>query len=141
MGPLATQVAQVAPSSTLGNKPLFPSPWKKFAIFSHFDEYQDSISLGVNVALAQSHNIDGKGHELITHLTEVAGLTRQYARKFEASELGYWLGLWHDLGKFHPDFQAYLANPERRRGPDHKGAGWSERELAGFTGLVPPIYT
>src|SRR5262245_52233427 len=37
--------------------------------------------------------------------------------------MAYWAGLWHDLGKFHLDFQAYLANPIARRGPDHSSAG------------------
>jgi hypothetical protein len=45
--------------------------------------------------------------------------------------------VWHDLGKFHRDFQAYIAAPEGRRGPDHSSAGavpawW----LATFPGLL-----
>ena len=72
---------------------------------------------------AHSKNPLGQMHDLQTHLTEVAKLAGEFADKFRAAEFGYWAGIWHDLGKFHPDFQAYLANPTPRRGPDHKGAG------------------
>lgn len=41
---------------------------------------------------------------------------------------GYWVELWHDIGKFAPAFQDYLVQcdgplPHPPRGPDHKGAG------------------
>ena len=62
-------------------------------------------------------------HDLQEHLTKVAELAKIFASKFGAGEFGYWAGIWHDLGKLHPDFQAYLANPTPARGPDHKGAG------------------
>jgi CRISPR-associated endonuclease/helicase Cas3 len=45
-----------------------------------------------------------------------------------AEEAAYYVGLWHDLGKFHPDWQRYITaidddpNPPRR-GPDHKASG------------------
>lgn len=75
------------------------------------------------MAFAHTKNPFGKKHDLIEHLKEVAELARKFAGKFNASDLGYWVGLWHDLGKFHPEFQAYLANQKTPRGPDHKGAG------------------
>lgn len=75
------------------------------------------------MALAHSPNEKGEGHPLVDHLRQVAVLASDFASKFEAAELGYWAGLWHDVGKFHPDFQAYLISPNRNRGPDHKGAG------------------
>lgn len=62
-------------------------------------------------------------HGLVEHLQNVAELAAKFAGKFGAADFGYWAGLWHDLGKFHPDFQAYLANPTPAKGPDHKGAG------------------
>ncbi|MBI4639492.1 MAG: CRISPR-associated endonuclease Cas3'' [Candidatus Tectomicrobia bacterium] len=68
---------------------------------------------------AHSPNSDGFPHDLVEHLTGVAHLAAQFARKFGAADFGYWAGLWHDLGKFHPDFQTYLVNPNARRGPDH----------------------
>ena len=75
------------------------------------------------MAFAHSENARGVKHDLATHLETVANLTSKCAGKFEAQELGHWVGLWHDLGKFHPDFQAYLSAPAAPHGPDHKGAG------------------
>ena len=72
---------------------------------------------------AHSSNNDGHLHDLVEHLTCVAKMAAEFAGKFGAADFGYWAGLWHDLGKFHPDFQAYLASPTARRGPDHSSAG------------------
>lgn len=72
---------------------------------------------------AYSENRDGQKHDLVEHLKAVARLAAQFAGKFGAADFGYWAGLWHDLGKFHPDFQSYIAAPEGRRGPDHSSAG------------------
>jgi CRISPR-associated endonuclease/helicase Cas3 len=72
---------------------------------------------------AHSPNNEGRHHDLVEHLTRVAEMAGEFAGKFNAADFGYWAGLWHDLGKFHPDFQAYLANPTARRGPDHSSAG------------------
>src|SRR5438105_4424394 len=77
---------------------------------------------------AHSRNTLGQRHELVAHLRAVAELADSFALPFEAGELAHYLGLLHDLGKFHPDFQEYLLACEagasrRRRGPDHKRAG------------------
>ncbi len=55
-------------------------------------------------------------------------MARTFADGLDASQLAYYVGLWHDLGKFHPEFQDYLARCEANptahgHGPDHKGAG------------------
>jgi len=42
------------------------------------------------------------------HLLNVAQLAGAFAAQFGAQEWGYLAGLWHDLGKFSPSFQAYL---------------------------------
>lgn len=89
----------------------------------HTDDNPPSI---VDVAYAHTRNDQGKRHDLIEHLLDVADLTSQFAKPFGASRLGYYLGLWHDTGKFDPGFQNYLLEAEagrRRRGPDHKAAG------------------
>jgi CRISPR-associated endonuclease/helicase Cas3 len=80
------------------------------------------------MAYAHSKNDAGKRHDLAQHLTDVAEQAREYAAKFGGGDLAYWAGLWHDLGKFHPDFQQYLLDCEAtprtgRKGPDHKRAG------------------
>jgi CRISPR-associated endonuclease/helicase Cas3 len=54
----------------------------------------------------------GKWHELKHHLHKVAIRAKDLAEKFEAGELGYYAGLWHDLGKYNPKFQKYLEQCE-----------------------------
>lgn len=95
---------------------------------------------------AHSENSVGIKHDLVEHLESVARLAAEFAGKFGANDLGYWAGLWHDLGKFHPDFQSYIANPDARRGPDHSSAGavhsstvfdWLSFLVAGHHGGLP----
>ncbi|MDF7807377.1 CRISPR-associated helicase Cas3' [Pontiellaceae bacterium B12219] len=42
------------------------------------------------------------------HLEQVAELAAQFARPFGGEEWARLAGLWHDLGKYHPDFQRKL---------------------------------
>jgi CRISPR-associated endonuclease/helicase Cas3 len=82
------------------------------------------------VFYAHSQNEAGVRHDLVKHLLDVAVQARTYAKKLGAGDLGYYAGLWHDLGKFHSAFQRYLLECEvapgsRHRGPDHKRAGAS----------------
>jgi CRISPR-associated endonuclease/helicase Cas3 len=92
------------------------------AYIQHFDQ-RARHGKGDPMPSAHSPNADGHPHDLVDHLQAVAQQAGELAGKFGAAALGYWAGLWHDLGKFHPDFQAYLANPTTRRGPDHSSAG------------------
>ena len=80
------------------------------------------------MAYAHSANDAGKRHDLVDHLTAVASLADRFAKDLGAEDIGRLVGLWHDLGKFHPAFQEYLlsceVNPRvRGHGPDHKAAG------------------
>ena len=52
-------------------------------------------------------------HGLNEHLGKVAVRCRISAEKLGAAELGYYAGLWHDLGKYNPKFQQYLENCHR----------------------------
>lgn len=93
------------------------------------------------------------------HLRSVAELTRRSADVWGAGALGYLAGLWHDLGKYAPDWQEFLhatsgadsevdgddrVNVSRgRRGPDHSTAGaihalrlFGEHGPTAFPGLV-----
>jgi CRISPR-associated endonuclease/helicase Cas3 len=49
-------------------------------------------------------------HGLQEHLEKVAARCKKSAKKLGASELGHYAGLWHDLGKYNPEFQQYLDN-------------------------------
>lgn len=78
--------------------------------------------------IAHTKNALGKRHDLIDHLRTVADLAAEYAGQFGADELARYLGLWHDVGKFNPEFQDYLLRCEtdpsaKGTGPDHKAAG------------------
>lgn len=60
--------------------------------------------------LAHSANAAGKTHLLSEHLLSVAKLASELAlpQGNEASNLAYWLGIFHDLGKATASFQRYL---------------------------------
>ena len=47
-------------------------------------------------------------HWLDEHLRDVAALASDYAADFNSREWAYVTGLWHDLGKYNPEFQAYI---------------------------------
>ncbi|MDD3847271.1 MAG: CRISPR-associated endonuclease Cas3'' [Syntrophorhabdaceae bacterium] len=49
-----------------------------------------------------------KWQRLEEHLENVAEMARGFAQEFGAGEWGYLAGLWHDLGKFAPEFQNML---------------------------------
>jgi hypothetical protein len=42
----------------------------------------------------------GVWHELKEHLEAVADITASKTQKLKATKLGYYSGLWHDLGKY-----------------------------------------
>jgi len=56
-----------------------------------------------------AHSLDGKPSEdwqsLEEHLKNVAEKARTFADAFGAGNWGYLAGLWHDVGKYSPDFQ------------------------------------
>ena len=58
---------------------------------------------------------DGEWHGLTTHLKRTAERAGLNAEKFGAGELARLAGLWHDLGKFNPDFQRYLRDCEKAK--------------------------
>lgn len=70
----------------------------------------------------------GDWHYLDDHSLEVANLAACFAKSFGGQDVARWLGLLHDAGKAHPDFQGYLfkcAREPKRKHPtvDHKSAG------------------
>ena len=89
-----------------------------------------------------------KWHPLKCHLFKVAKLAKKFGNKCNAGELAYYAGLWHDLGKYNPEFQEYLEQcdratrngekPPRRKVPHAiYGAIFAEEE---FPFLAPIIY-
>lgn len=83
-----------------------------------------------------AHRGNGEPHDLEAHLTKVAKGAEARAAVFGGSHLARLVGLWHDLGKYNPDWQDYLRqaadSPEdahleqgkaKTRGPEHSSAG------------------
>ena len=73
----------------------------------------------------------GREQLLFDHLTGVADLAGRFAAAFGEEAMGRLLGLYHDIGKYSREFQAYLRADEgekkRRRGRiDHSTAGTQE---------------
>lgn len=103
----STSAGARRPTATHGDRALAPPPSRPIA--------HTSNELGIR-------------HDLVAHLRGVASLTAEFASGLGADQLGWYVGLWHDLGKFHQSFQEYLlaceANPSAQgQGPDHKAAG------------------
>ena len=85
-------------------------------------------------------------HDLSKHLETVAHLASLFATPFGGAEWAQLAGFWHDLGKFHPAWQAYLqresgfdpeAHVEGQPGrPNHSTAGATLALMMGK--LCPP---
>lgn len=85
-----------------------------------------------------AHSLEGRDttiwQPLTTHLQQVSRLTSLRADKFGAARLGALVGLLHDLGKYAPTFQDYIAG--RAPSPDHATAG--AREIQKLTAAAGP---
>ena len=86
---------------------------KSSAYLGHFDEETEREQL------------------LCDHLTGVADLAGRFAAAFGEEAMGRLLGLYHDIGKYSREFQAYMRADEeekkRRKGRiDHSTAGTQE---------------
>ncbi len=57
----------------------------------------------------------GVWHDLVRHLKRTAVRARRNGAKFGAGELACLAGLWHDIGKFNPEFQDYLRRCEKAK--------------------------
>jgi CRISPR-associated endonuclease Cas3-HD len=73
---------------------------------------------------------DGRVHPLDEHLAGTAQRASRFAAEFGCAGWGYLAGLWHDLGKYSPDFQRKIhvaagqdAHLEAKARVDHSTAG------------------
>lgn len=49
-----------------------------------------------------------QSHDLAEHLLEVARMVGAHATSFGGRDWARLAGLWHDLGKYGPQFQSYI---------------------------------
>lgn len=96
--------------------------------------------------LAHVRLSDNSAQFLITHLLEVAEISKNLATKIKAAEAGELIGLLHDFGKYSTAFQTYIRTetgllesdeddqPSQKGKIDHSTAGaqWVWQELAKF---------
>lgn len=76
------------------------------------------------------------GRPLIDHLNGTAAHAKQHGAKLGLADYAYWLGRWHDLGKYRPNFQNYLRGLKRftnHEDKSHKwaGAAWANQVRGG----------
>ncbi|MCK8823997.1 CRISPR-associated helicase Cas3' [Fuchsiella alkaliacetigena] len=72
--------------------------------------------------IAHSENNQGEFHLLKDHLHKTAKMVEKFTSKWNAGDLGYALGLIHDIGKYSDDFQDYLLNDDKKSA-EHKYLG------------------
>ncbi|PID74150.1 MAG: CRISPR-associated helicase/endonuclease Cas3 [Desulfobacterales bacterium] len=82
-----------------------------------------------------AHSLEGESQEkwqtIEAHLLEVAKKAKAFGANFGSGDFAYLAGLWHDIGKYSPEFQRRLgvardsdAHIEQISGkPDHSTAG------------------
>jgi CRISPR-associated endonuclease/helicase Cas3 len=81
------------------------------------------VQYNSHMPYAHTPNSAGQWHGLQAHLQATAAMARAFAVRFDAGDLAYYAGLWHDMGKFHPQFQAYLqACAQGKRAQPHPHA-------------------
>ncbi|HEX7119807.1 MAG TPA: CRISPR-associated helicase Cas3' [Longimicrobiales bacterium] len=85
-----------------------------------------------------AHTVPGAPEQawepLADHLRNVAELAQTFADAFQSGDWGYITGLWHDLGKYRPEFQARLRG-ERIHAP-HSGVGAALAASRGGLGMA-----
>ncbi len=79
-------------------------------------------------------------HDLEAHLTSVADKAGSFAESFGAEGLAHLAGLWHDLGKFNPNFQNYLRAAHRGvRLAKVPHAIYGAAKAASYEGFLEPL--
>jgi CRISPR-associated endonuclease/helicase Cas3 len=84
----------------------------------------------MSLPLAHSANGSGATHHLEAHSLSVAALATSFASGFESVPYAECAGLWHDLGKNAPGFQAALARAAEAH-IEGAGTGYGDHSSAG----------
>jgi CRISPR-associated endonuclease/helicase Cas3 len=74
-------------------------------------------------------NTDGDWHvhHLEEHLREVGRLASEMAAGFNSEDWAKVAGLWHDLGKYRPEFQGYIKKESGYDPEAHIGQAMEDR--------------
>ena len=75
-----------------------------------------------------SKEAPNRWHRLEDHIIETAKAASVFAKAFGSENAGFVIGIFHDLGKVNPAFQAYLRacnEGEKHKGPPHAVCGAS----------------
>jgi len=75
-------------------------------------------------------NDTGKEQSLSEHLNNVAKRTAEYAAVFQSADIGYLIGLLHDIGKYSEAFQRRIRGSEERTDHSSAGAQWLDQSKA-----------
>jgi CRISPR-associated endonuclease/helicase Cas3 len=81
---------------------------------------------------AHSENSQKEKHSLSNHLHETARLSESFACQENYKHIFRITGLLHDLGKYQPDFQHYLASGGRRGSVPHASWGSGYARCSGL---------
>src|SRR6266850_3643057 len=94
--------------------------------------------------IAHRRSDDGATHDLEEHLRAASRLAGQFAEAWGASETAALAALWHDLGKYAPEFQAMIRSidaeahlegvvtgPRQRVNHSSAGALWAMQRFRG----------
>jgi len=80
---------------------------------------------------------DGRCHALKEHLLCTAKRASEFAGEFGAAGWGRFAGLWHDLGKFSPDFQRKIRGANLRVDHSTSGAIYAIQRFNTDIGRIP----
>jgi CRISPR-associated endonuclease/helicase Cas3 len=85
--------------------------------------FHAEVALNLDVCYAHSleDQPESSWQELEVHLLAVAARAAAFSESFASKEWGYCSGLWHDLGKYQPEFQARLRG--EKKSVEHSGLG------------------
>lgn len=105
------------------------------------ESFEAITDVGENALLhfyAHSENKLGQWHLLSKHLCETAQLAESFACLDKYKPLFRLAGLFHDFGKYQPDFQRYLKDGGRRGSVPHAkwGAGYARKYKANEVSIV-----
>ena len=86
--------------------------------------YGNGFSKRENRPFFIAHKNSGREEPLLDHLHKTARLAEKFAGAFGAGEMGYLVGLAHDIGKYSGSYQRYIRGGGSRI--DHSTAGAKE---------------